>query len=109
MQAPVPGALRGSLVRRSYGQIVGGGTHMRILILGAGAIGGYFGGRLVQAGAAEVPFLVRPGRKAQLEREGLRIESGLAGDFRGPVQALLPEEVGPGWDIVLLTCKAYDL
>jgi len=80
---------------------------MRILILGAGAIGGYFGGRLVQAGSAEVAFLVRPGRQAQLDRDGLVIESAIAGDFRGSVAALT--EAGPGWDVVLLTCKAYDL
>ena len=49
---------------------------MRVLVLGAGAIGGYFGGRLLQAGVAEeVAFLVRPGRKAQLDRDGLAIES----------------------------------
>ncbi len=49
---------------------------MRVLVLGAGAIGGYFGGRLLEAGVAEeVAFLVRPGRKAQLERDGLVIES----------------------------------
>ncbi|MCC7276485.1 MAG: ketopantoate reductase family protein, partial [Alphaproteobacteria bacterium] len=45
---------------------------MRILILGAGAVGGYFGGRIAQARNAEqVAFLVRPGRKAQLDRDGL--------------------------------------
>jgi 2-dehydropantoate 2-reductase len=82
---------------------------MRILVMGAGAVGGYFGGRLAQAGAAEVAFLVRPGRKAQLERDGLAIESPSAGDWRGPVRAVLAEEVGPGWDVVLLACKAYDL
>ena len=61
---------------------------MRVLVLGAGAIGGYFGGRLLEAGVAEeVAFLVRPGRKAQLDRDGLVIESP-AGDFRRhPVRA----------------------
>ncbi|MBV9777388.1 MAG: oxidoreductase, partial [Acetobacteraceae bacterium] len=43
---------------------------MRLLVLGAGGIGGYFGGRLVEAGA-DVTFLVRPGRAAQLARDGL--------------------------------------
>ena len=43
---------------------------MRILVLGAGAIGGYYGLRLAEAGA-DVSFLVRPGRAAQLERDGL--------------------------------------
>jgi 2-dehydropantoate 2-reductase len=83
---------------------------MRVLVLGAGAVGGYFGGRLAQAGAAEeVAFLVRPGRKAQLERDGLAIESPSTGDWRGPVRAVLAEEVRPGWDVVLLACQAYDL
>jgi ketopantoate reductase len=56
-----------------------------------------------------VAFLVRPGRKAQLDRDGLAIESPSAGDWRGPVRAVLAEEVRPGWDVVLLACKAYDL
>jgi 2-dehydropantoate 2-reductase len=83
---------------------------MRILVMGAGAVGGYFGGRLLQASVAdEVAFLVRPGRKAQLDRDGLVIESPSAGDFRGPMTTVLAEEVQPGWDVVLLACKAYDL
>jgi 2-dehydropantoate 2-reductase len=84
---------------------------MRVLVLGAGAVGGYFGGRLAQAGSAEVAFLVRPGRKAQLERDGLVIESASTGDARLAVTALGAEDLarsGP-WDIVLLTAKAYDL
>ncbi|WP_135465641.1 ketopantoate reductase family protein [Crenalkalicoccus roseus] len=80
---------------------------MRILVLGAGALGGYFGGRLLQAGA-EVTFLVRPGRRARLEREGLVIESPF-GNLRRPVPTLSAEEAVPGWDLVLLACKAYDL
>lgn len=47
---------------------------MKILILGAGGIGGYFGGRLLQAGA-NVTFLVREKRRRQLIEGGLRIES----------------------------------
>lgn len=84
---------------------------MRILVLGAGAIGGYCGGRLIEAGIAdEVAFLVRPGRKAQLDRDGLRIESAAVRSFSAPnVRTLLAGEVRPGWDVVLLTCKAYDL
>jgi 2-dehydropantoate 2-reductase len=80
---------------------------MRILVLGAGALGGYFGGRALEVGA-EVAFLVRPRRRAQLERDGLVVESPLGG-IRRPVAALSTEELGPGWDAVLLTCKAYDL
>ena len=47
---------------------------MRILVLGAGAIGGYYGLHLAQAGA-DVGFLVRPGRAAQLERDGLAVQT----------------------------------
>lgn len=80
---------------------------MKLLILGAGGIGGYFGGRLAEAGA-DVTFLVRPQRREQLERDGLRIESQL-GDLQIPVKTVLAAELRPEYEIVLLTCKAYDL
>ena len=80
---------------------------MKILILGAGAIGGYFGGRLVQAGA-EVSFLVRERRAAQLRERGLVVRSP-HGDFTVPVRALTQEQIDGPADLVLLTCKAYDL
>jgi 2-dehydropantoate 2-reductase len=86
---------------------------MRILVLGAGAIGGYFGGRLAAAGS-DVTFLVRPKRRAQLQQDGLRIASPL-GDLTMPVKTVTAEELSsPGSrvpipDIVLLTCKSYDL
>ena len=80
---------------------------MRLLVLGAGGIGGYFGGRLAEAGA-DVTFLVRPGRREQLERDGLRIESP-RGNLQMPVQSVLATAVGSQYDVVLLTCKAYDL
>ena len=80
---------------------------MKILVLGAGAIGGYFGGRLVQAGA-DVSFLVRPRRQAQLREHGLVVRSP-HGDFTLPVNALLREEIREPADLLLLACKAYDL
>lgn len=85
---------------------------MRILVLGAGGTGGYFGGRLAQAGA-DVTFLVREGRAAQLQRDGLVIKSPL-GDARFPVahvtaQALPALAAERPFDLVLLSCKAYDL
>lgn len=80
---------------------------LRILVLGAGGIGGFFGGRLAQAGA-DVSFLVREKRKAQLAGQGLKIESRF-GNASLPVQAKLKSEIGADYDIVLLTCKAYDL
>ena len=80
---------------------------MRFLVLGAGAIGGYFGGRLAEGGA-DVTFLVRPARRAQLERDGLSIESAL-GNLSRPVRTVLADAVTPDYDAILLTCKAYDL
>ena len=83
---------------------------MRILVVGAGATGGYFGGRLLQAGH-EVTFLVRPRRAAELATAGLVIKSP-HGDvtLKDPstVQAdKLAQE--PEFDVVLLSCKAFDL
>ena len=80
---------------------------MKILVLGAGGLGGYFGGRLAQGGA-DVTFLVRPKRAAQLEREGLVIESP-SGNARLEVKTILAGDVRPGYDWILFTCKAYDL
>jgi 2-dehydropantoate 2-reductase len=81
---------------------------MRILVLGAGAIGGYFGGRLLQSGA-DVTFLVRPRRADELARDGLVLKSP-HGDVTLPkpptVQA---QDLKDAFDIVLLTCKAFDL
>jgi 2-dehydropantoate 2-reductase len=81
---------------------------MRVLVLGAGALGGYFGGRLAEAGTAEVAFLLRPARRAAIERDGLRIDSPF-GAWQGRVATLGAGEARPGWDVVLLSCKAYDL
>lgn len=80
---------------------------MKILVLGAGAVGGYFGGRLADGGA-DVTFLVRDRRRQQLIANGLRVTSPL-GDIARPVQALTADELSPMYDLVLLTCKAYDL
>jgi len=78
---------------------------MRMLVLGAGALGGYFGGRAREAGL-DVAFLVRPRRAAQLARDGLRVDSPL-GDIARHVTTV--DQAGPGFDAVLLSCKAYDL
>ncbi|HEX4326806.1 MAG TPA: 2-dehydropantoate 2-reductase [Burkholderiales bacterium] len=80
---------------------------MKILVLGAGAIGGYYGARLLQAGA-EVSFLVRPKRKAHLEAHGLTVESE-AGRFSQKVTAVESDGLRPAYDLVLLACKTYDL
>lgn len=83
---------------------------MRILILGAGGTGGYFGGHLAAAGK-DVCFLVRPARAEQLARDGIVIESPF-GDLRQPVRYVTnaaPVAEAGAVDLVILTCKAYDL
>jgi len=80
---------------------------MKVLILGAGAVGGYFGGRLAQAGV-DVTFLVRPQRAQKLAQAGLVIKSPL-GDAQISVCTVLQEAVRPDYDLVILSCKAYDL
>src|ERR1700753_2595726 len=81
---------------------------MRILVVGAGAIGGDFCGRLLRAGE-DIPFLVRPRRAAELASAGLVIKSP-NGDvtLKNPptVQA---DTLKEKFAVVLLSCKAYDL
>ena len=81
---------------------------MRIAIYGAGAVGGYFGGRLAQAGE-EVIFIARGQTLQTLQRQGLRVES-IAGDFMvQPVQATDdPTTVGPV-DLMIVAVKAWQV
>lgn len=80
---------------------------MRILVLGAGGTGGFFGGRAAQAGA-DVTFLVRPARAALLREKGLRIKTEKGTDAIQPRLATADAPGGP-YDVVILSCKAYDL
>jgi 2-dehydropantoate 2-reductase len=80
---------------------------MRILVVGAGAIGGYFGARLAEAGR-DVTFLVRPKRADQLAR-GLYVRSP-----KGDVSITAPKTITAAtsrehFDLVLLSCKSFDL
>jgi 2-dehydropantoate 2-reductase len=81
---------------------------MRVLVVGAGAIGGYFGGRLLAAGG-DVTFLVRPRRAAELAATGLVIK-GPTGDLtlKDP-PAVQADKLNKEFDVVLLSCKAFDL
>jgi 2-dehydropantoate 2-reductase len=81
---------------------------MRILVVGAGAIGGYFGGRLLEAGR-DVTFLVRPRRADELATAGLVIKSP-NGDvtLKNPA-AVQADKLTEKFDAVLLSCKAFDL
>jgi 2-dehydropantoate 2-reductase len=81
---------------------------MRILVVGAGATGGYFGGRLLQHGR-DVTFLVRERRAAQLARHGLVIRSATGdADLPQPPTVMAAELHAP-YDLILLSCKAYGL
>jgi 2-dehydropantoate 2-reductase len=81
---------------------------MHFLVVGAGATGGYFGGRLLEAGR-DVTFLVRPARAERLAATGLTITSP-AGNvtLRSPPTVLAAELRAP-FDAVILSCKSYDL
>jgi 2-dehydropantoate 2-reductase len=80
---------------------------MNIVVIGAGAIGGYFGGKLVNAGIP-VTFLVREKRYKQLKERGLRIES-VHGDFTVQPHCVLAAEEVENPDLVLLAVKNYQL
>lgn len=81
---------------------------LRTLIVGAGGVGGYFGGRLLEAGQ-DVTFLVRKQRASEMAQTGLKISSRF-GDvaFKKP-PILIADELSEPFDLILLTCKAYDL
>ena len=81
---------------------------MRILVVGAGAIGGYFGGRMLQAGA-DVTFLVRQRRAAELAAAGLVIKSPLGDVTLKNPPAVQADKLTEKFDVVLLSCKAFDL
>ena len=81
---------------------------MRILVVGAGAIGGYFGGRMLQAGA-DVTFLVRERRAAELATAGLVIKSPLGDVTLKNPPAVQADKLAEQFDVVLLSCKAFDL
>ena len=81
---------------------------MRTLVVGAGAIGGYFGGRLLEAGR-DVTFLVRPRRAAELAKSGLVIRSRFGDATLSKPATILAENLRETFDVVLLSCKAFDL
>jgi len=81
---------------------------MKIVVVGAGGVGGYFGARLAAAGA-DVHFLARGAHLAAMRSRGLRIESP-KGDLHLPQVAATddPADIGPS-DVVLFTVKLYDV
>ncbi|WP_394120862.1 ketopantoate reductase family protein [Planococcus donghaensis] len=80
---------------------------MKILVVGAGAIGGYFGGRLLEK-EEDVTFLVREGRKKKLQQTGLKIQSK-HGDLQLKPKLITKEEQSPPFDVVLISTKSYQL
>jgi 2-dehydropantoate 2-reductase len=81
---------------------------MRVLVVGAGAIGGYFGGRMLQAGR-DITFLVRPRRAGELAANGLVIKSPHGDVTLKDPPTVQADALGEHFDVVLLSCKAYDL
>ena len=79
---------------------------MRIAVMGAGAVGGYFGARLAASGR-DVAFIARGGHLEGMRKDGLKVKS-LQGDLH--IQSFFtsdPEEVGPV-DLILFCIKSYD-
>jgi 2-dehydropantoate 2-reductase len=81
---------------------------MRTLVVGAGAIGGYFGGRMLESGR-DVTFLVRPRRAAELASAGLVIKSPNGDVTLKNPPAVQADKLTEKFDVVLLSCKAFDL
>jgi 2-dehydropantoate 2-reductase len=81
---------------------------MRILVVGAGAIGGYFGGRMLQAGR-DVTFLVRPRRATELADAGLVIKSPIGDVTLKNPPTVQADKLSEKFEMVLLSCKAFDL
>lgn len=80
---------------------------MKVLVVGAGAIGGYFGGRLLEKGQ-NVTFLVRQNRKAMLEKTGLQIES-INGNAKLVPRLITINDIGETFDLILISTKSYHL
>ena len=80
---------------------------MKILILGAGAIGGFFGAHLMKSGA-NITFLVREKRKDELKKSGINIFS-INGELKVNPKLLDKNISGQHFDVIILTNKSYDL
>ncbi|WP_342729755.1 2-dehydropantoate 2-reductase [Bradyrhizobium sp. B117] len=80
---------------------------MKVLVIGAGALGGYYGACLVRAGS-DVTFLVREKRAEQLQRNGLQVVSP-HGDFAVQPKLLVAGDLKDPFDVVLVGVKAYSL
>ena len=80
---------------------------MRVLVVGAGGVGGYFGARLARAGTA-VTFLARGAHLEAIRRHGLRIRSAVDGDWVVEADAVSDVRGQPRADVVLFCVKSFD-
>ncbi len=80
---------------------------MRILVIGAGAVGGYFGGRLAEAGR-NVTFLIRSRQAETIHKHGLRIVSPHGNATLQP-KLILADEIAGSYELIILCVKAYSL
>ena len=81
---------------------------MKFLVVGAGALGGYFGGRLLEAGR-DVTFLLRPRRAAQIAKTGLVVQSPFGNLQLASPPYMVAEDIAAPFDVILVGSKAYDL
>ena len=80
---------------------------MKILVVGAGAVGGQFGAYLHESGA-EVDFLLRPARKEIIDAQGLTLDLP-TGKLQVQPHTLIASELKPVYDLIVVSCKAYSL
>jgi 2-dehydropantoate 2-reductase len=80
---------------------------MKILIVGAGGIGGFFGAKLIQVGA-DITFLLRQKRQKLIQEQGLTIETP-KGSMTIHPNTVLADQLEPVYDLIILACKAFDL
>lgn len=80
---------------------------MKILILGAGGVGGYFGAQLIRAGV-DITFLLREKRYLAIKQKGLSIITPEEKFIVYP-KIILSKELNPKYDLIILSAKSYDL
>jgi len=80
---------------------------MKILIVGAGGVGGYFGAKLMEAGA-DITFLLREKRHKLIQEKGLTLETPDASVTVHPT-SVTADQLTPDYDLIILAPKSYDL
>ncbi|WP_373085395.1 2-dehydropantoate 2-reductase [Sneathiella sp.] len=80
---------------------------MKILIVGAGGVGGYFGAGLIKA-AADITFLLREKRHRLIQENGLTVETP-EGNFTITPKSVTADQLKPEYDLIILAPKAFDL